>query len=104
MIKEELNNNRFLIKINSEISAIVPKENVSFCPTDCPLCGLTIGDAENVSNYLKYDSCENCYLKWGQARSSKWKSGWRPSPQEIKEENKRGNAIPTISISFAKYN
>ena len=104
MNKEDLNNNRILIKVSQDVSVVVPKENFSFCPRDCPVCGLSIGDTDSANTYLKHRACKSCYLNWGEARKEEWANGWRPTEEQVKEVYHKDNTAPTVDISFSKYN
>lgn len=51
-------------------------------PTWCPICqGLMKG--RSTSTFYDFGACVNCFIFFIEGREERWKSGWRPSLQEI---------------------
>ncbi len=51
-------------------------------PTFCPICsGLMKGKSTNT--WYDWGTCMNCFIEFIETREERWKSGWRPSEQEV---------------------
>lgn len=51
-------------------------------PTFCPLCsGFMKG--KSTSTYYDHGVCVNCFIEFIDGRVDRWKSGWRPSQEEL---------------------
>lgn len=52
-------------------------------PSFCPMCNLVM---KGKSTYTYYDHgvCINCFIHFIEGREEKWKSGWRPSEEQLK--------------------
>jgi hypothetical protein len=54
-------------------------------PHDCPVCGYTLRDMNDVISYEEYQCCTDCQNKFVFRDLSGWMSGSRPSESEIRE-------------------
>ncbi len=99
----KISNSRFLFKLGN-LTAIVPQDNPYFCPLDCPLCETTISDSEDAKSYIEWNTCRQCFVSWVESRKDSWLEGLRPSIDQIENYQKQTKTIPTLSVSFSKYN
>ena len=53
-------------------------------PFSCPLCKL-IMRGKSTQTYFKYGVCVNCTIQFVEGREDRWKTGWRPSPEQLAE-------------------
>jgi len=51
----------------------------------CPICGRFPKKSMDDVCLVKFDCCNNCYVKYVENREERWKKGWRPN--EIKQNN-----------------
>ena len=50
----------------------------------CPVCGkYTFKVGDDVA-MVKYDCCQDCYIKWVEHREERWFEGWRPDENNTK--------------------
>ncbi len=45
----------------------------------CPVCGRFPRKSLDDVCLLKFDCCNNCYIKYVEDREQRWESGWRPN-------------------------
>ena len=45
----------------------------------CPVCGRFPRKSLDDVCLLKFDCCNNCYVKYVEGREQRWESGWRPN-------------------------
>lgn len=57
-------------------------------PHDCPVCGFTLRDMNDVLSYEEYQCCTDCQDKFVFRDLEAWMSGSRPSEGEIREFRK----------------
>lgn len=52
-------------------------------PAFCPVCErLMRGDKSNHS-YYNFGCCNDCLIQWVEGREERWRSGWRPSKEQL---------------------
>jgi hypothetical protein len=52
---------------------------------NCPVCGALVRKVNDDIYLLKYDCCEECYIKYVEDREDRWLTGWRP--KNVTESN-----------------
>ena len=72
---------------------IIKPKNLSTVPFTCPTCNMIMRNSEDVSYFQKYKSCFYCATYLIIPNAERWKKGWRPTKQQIKEyiKNIRNN-------------
>jgi len=51
-------------------------------PVWCPLCS-SLMKGKSTNSFYSYGVCMHCQIQFIEGREEKWKSGWRPSEQEV---------------------
>lgn len=52
-------------------------------PTWCPLCERVMRSSACNSTWLNWGCCIDCFIAFVEHREERWKSGWRPTPEEV---------------------
>ena len=52
----------------------------------CPLCDFVMIPEKDLDYLKKYNACFSCSTKWAEPNLEKWKRGWRPTSEQIKDE------------------
>ena len=52
----------------------------------CPVCGSFPKKSMDDVCLVKFQCCNNCYIKFVEGREERWLSGWRPENTNTKEE------------------
>ena len=52
-------------------------------PLFCPVCDYLMNSVYDEETYEKFSCCDNCANKWVYIDQDRWKSGWRPTSDEI---------------------
>tara|TARA_Y100001963_G_scaffold135007_1_gene196183 strand:- start:330 stop:728 length:399 start_codon:yes stop_codon:yes gene_type:complete len=52
----------------------------------CPVCGAFPKKTMDDVCLVKFQCCNNCYIKFVEDREERWLSGWRPAKTKIREE------------------
>lgn len=60
-------------------------------PLFCPLCKIVMSSNDDYIYYTKYTACKDCSIMYAEPQQLKWKEGWRPSKEEIKKNDIRGD-------------
>jgi hypothetical protein len=50
----------------------------------CPVCQIYSFDLSDDLYMNRFDCCRKCYIKWGEGREERWKTGWRPNENNSK--------------------
>jgi len=66
--KEDVNG----IKVTKKL---LNRESVPFCP----VCSKQTSSVRDDVMLVKFDCCNNCYIKWVEGREERWQTGWRPN-------------------------
>ncbi len=79
---------------------VVKDEQVKVPPLTCPVCGYFMSTASDLFFWETYECCEECGVTWAEGRNKKkWKKGWRPKPEVIKEQvETRRKIIPRLKL------
>lgn len=91
--------NRLIEMHSSGFYIITPKEEFSNIPLCCPVCNLLMRSKEDEIAYNDLKCCDRCSMSWAASRREKWKSGWRPSLDDIQQNvNQRPSLIVNIDV------
>ena len=52
-------------------------------PVWCPLCHDIMKGTKSNITYYNYGCCVNCFIQFIEGREMRWKSGWRPTKEEV---------------------
>lgn len=52
-------------------------------PVFCPVCHRPMSSIYDDEVYNKLECCDSCAGKWAYKNMEAWKSGWRPSPEDV---------------------
>mgnify|MGYP001494459915 CR=1 FL=1 len=52
----------------------------------CPVCGSFPKSTKDDVCLVKFDCCNNCYIKYVEDREERWLTGWRPDKINNKED------------------
>ena len=66
--------------------ALIQKSGSNKVPLFCPVCKMAMSSSEDYIYYKKYTACSHCSITYAEGNKEKWKSGWRPSKKEIKND------------------
>lgn len=58
-------------------------ENLNRVPLFCPVCKRVLRGQNDIDSYREFECCENCDIYWARIDIERWRSGWRPSEEEI---------------------
>jgi len=59
--------------------------NKKVAPLSCPLCDILFADKHDVVVWHQYGCCSVCRDFFMYPNQEKWKTGWRPSKNEVDE-------------------
>ena len=65
---------------------LIQKSGSSKMPLFCPVCKMAMSSRSDHIYYSKYNACSACSVTYAEGNREKWKSGWRPSKKEIKND------------------
>lgn len=57
---------------------LLNKDSVPFCP----VCYKQTSSVKDDVMIVKYECCNNCFVKWVDGREERWKTGWRPAKKD----------------------
>ena len=63
----------------------------------CDLCNYVLVTYEDMESNKKNGCCEECWLRFGQARRTEWVDGWRPDKETL-ERYKLERSILNIKL------
>lgn len=86
MSKFKIKNGKKYKKIDDGIISIRPQRAGLVTPLFCPVCNFVMNSASDVEAFEIAKCCDECYIKWAQARKKDWEEGWRPAKEEIEIE------------------
>ena len=83
--------NKRLIKSAVGFFIIKPEEDSQILlPLACPNCNLLLSSSDDATVFIKFKCCSWCADKWAYINSDRWRSGWRPSREDVNSQlNKR---------------
>lgn len=58
-------------------------------PIFCPVCDFIMKSFYDDEAYRKFSCCDACASSWAYPHSDKWKSGWRPTKEEVMNNCKK---------------
>lgn len=90
----KLPGDRIAIK-HGDFYVIKPCECSSYVPLSCPVCLTLYRTKNDEESHLNYECCDYCSMAWARRDIVRWKSGWRPSKEEVECEVSRR---PNLSI------
>lgn len=73
---------KYVKKIYGNINVYMD-ENLKINPTFCPICGFAMRNIEDKFSFSEYECCNSCENKWVYRDIESWKSGKKPSSDEI---------------------
>lgn len=55
-------------------------------PFWCPICDVPMkrGSGGDDKTYFKWGCCRHCYIEFVEEREERWRSGWRPSKEDVR--------------------
>lgn len=72
-------------------------------PMFCPICAFALRTYEDRNYYESKKCCYKCGLTFADSREEEWKSGWRPSENDVKEEVTKRLSVPvSIDLSLVR--
>lgn len=77
--------NRLICK-GDKFSIIIPADRDDAMPLFCCICDSIMRTSLDEEAYEKFNCCDSCATYWAYPRKDEWKSGWRPSEEEIKNK------------------
>jgi len=57
----------------------------------CPVCKIYSFEIKDDLYMNRYHCCYECYIEFAQSELLRWKKGWRPNQNEIKERRLKKN-------------
>jgi hypothetical protein len=52
-------------------------------PAFCPQCEWVMVGRESIRTYYDFGVCSNCFIEFIEDREERWRSGWRPTPEQV---------------------
>jgi hypothetical protein len=77
--------NRLICK-KEDFYVIIPNDGQNSMPLFCNVCDSIMRSKLDEESYEKFECCDSCATYWAYPRKDDWKSGWRPTPEEIKNK------------------
>lgn len=68
-------------------------------PLDCPVCLLSIRDANDANSFRTHMCCAECKMDWAEPNDAAWKEGWRPSEEQLNNYRLKLKNRPTYLLS-----
>jgi hypothetical protein len=62
-------------------------------PAFCPLCECVMKGTKSIATYYDFQCCVNCWIEWIDGREEKWKSGWRPTTEQVENFKNKNSLI-----------
>ena len=88
-----------LIQDRGGIYVIKPEDDSrSIVPLTCPVCDYVMRNHDDEKSFRSFSCCECCETNWARPNQEKWKSGWRPTKEEIIK--KLGRKKINVSLEF----
>lgn len=69
-------------------------------PMWCPVCTFAIRTQEDRISFGQKSCCYKCALAFADSRLPEWKTGWRPSHEEVQKEIEKRLMIP-VSVDLS---
>lgn len=88
-----------LIEDRDGFVIIVPVGAEPPVPLACPICDHVLHTRDDESSYAEFSCCERCARLWAHPRREAWKSGWRPTAEQVeKAEAERLPMVLTFDV------
>ncbi len=71
--------------MNEKEFVVIESDNKQACGIFCKVCDFLIVSADDANTFKKWSACHDCFLRFIEARKSKWTAGWRPSKKDIEK-------------------
>jgi hypothetical protein len=81
-------NGRLIAEHPDGFFVIIPADRTDTVPIFCSICEFALMSIYDEETYRKLECCDKCAAKWAYPKMSEWKSGWRPSAEDIQQEIK----------------
>ena len=78
-------NDRLFIKRDGYY-VIKPKFVSEQIPLACEICGFLFRTNDDETSYGEFGCCSKCALRWAHPDRDRWKTGWRPSQEQIVDD------------------
>ena len=85
-----------LIEQRDGYVVIVPVEAEPAIPLACPLCDHVLHTRDDELSHSEFGCCDHCARLWAHARREAWKTGWRPTAEQVKEAE--AERLPAVLI------
>lgn len=60
-------------------------------PIFCPLCDHIMNSYYDEEAWKKFECCDDCANSWAYASADAWKTGWRPTKQEVLDKKRKSH-------------
>jgi hypothetical protein len=67
-------------------------------PLDCPVCELTMRDAEDANCFRMFACCSECRVVWVDSNRARWMAGWRPDIENLNIYRHKLSLQPTYLL------
>jgi hypothetical protein len=78
-----------LIAHHDNFYVIKPNKSQLSQPLFCPICENIMNTSYDDESWNKFECCDECSNHWVYPDMKRWKSGWRPSGEEVSDKKKR---------------
>lgn len=66
-------------------SLVFPKARNAF---ECEVCKYALRDDKDMKSFFEFGACTDCIDTYYYPNADKWNSGWRPSEEEVRKNDK----------------
>jgi hypothetical protein len=67
---------------------VIFSEDSECIPLCCPVCQVVLRTRFDEEEYRKLQCCTECSKNWAYPNIQKWKNGWRPDQEMIKNQKR----------------
>lgn len=83
MTADVIDNLSFTIGACCDMNEEKPIEERSLrVPIRCPICGYLM-KGKSTRTWYDCGTCISCYIEFVESREDRWKSGWRPTEEQV---------------------
>lgn len=85
---------------NGKLVIVKPINHSPVTPLFCPVCEFPMKTSDDAVSYKTYKSCYECGIHFAHPNLEKWKTGWRPTPEELSKYKleKELVSIPVLKL------